>query len=162
MNWARHGSTATFEPSRAIAQVVLVRLGFKRRATTVLKSNLLRSIEFGTTVARHLQSNQVKCTPQEYINEFIIQTLFTWSGRPRSSGVSFFCFVSPRARKQKKLTPLDRGPPLHVNRPSKVKSVASCRFQIDLCILVYVMSREFTRERGSYEISTSSIFLKLM
>ena len=44
-------------------------------------------------------------------------TLFTWSGGPRSSGVSFFCFVSPRAWKQKKPTPLDRGPPLHVNRP---------------------------------------------
>ena len=44
------------------------------------------------------------------------KTLFTWSGGPRSSGVSFFCFVSPRAWKQKKLTPLDRGPPLHVNR----------------------------------------------
>ena len=36
---------------------------------------------------------------------------------PRSSGVTFFCFVSPRAWKQKKPTPLDRGPPLHVNRP---------------------------------------------
>ena len=45
------------------------------------------------------------------------KTLFTWSGGPRSGGVSFFCFVSPRAWKQKKLTPLDRGPPLHVNRP---------------------------------------------
>ena len=45
------------------------------------------------------------------------KTLFTWSGGPRSSGVSFFCFVSPRAWKQKKPTPLDRGPPLHVNRP---------------------------------------------
>ena len=45
------------------------------------------------------------------------KTLFTWSGGPRSSGVSFFCFVSPRAWKQKKQTPLDRGPPLHVNRP---------------------------------------------
>ena len=45
------------------------------------------------------------------------KTLFTWSGGPRSSGVSFFCFVSPRAWKQKKLTPLDWGPPLHVNRP---------------------------------------------
>ena len=29
---------------------------------------------------------------------------------------------------------------------SKVESVASCRFQIDLCILACVMSREFTRE----------------
>ena len=45
------------------------------------------------------------------------KTLFTWSGGPRSSGVSFFRFVSPRACKQKKPTPLGRGPPLHVNRP---------------------------------------------
>ena len=29
---------------------------------------------------------------------------------------------------------------------SKVESVASCRFQIDLCILARVMSHEFTRE----------------
>ena len=43
--------------------------------------------------------------------------MFTWSGGPRSSGVSFFCFVSPRAWKQKKPTPLDGGPPPHVNRP---------------------------------------------
>ena len=27
----------------------------------------------------------------------VAKTLFTWSGGPRSSGVSFFCFVSPRA-----------------------------------------------------------------
>ena len=45
-----------------------------------------------------------------------LKTLFTWSGGPRSGGVGFFCFVSPRAWKQKKPTPLDRGPPLHVNR----------------------------------------------
>ena len=38
-------------------------------------------------------------------------------GGPRSSGVGFFCFVSARAWKQKKPTPLNRGPPLHVNRP---------------------------------------------
>ena len=38
-------------------------------------------------------------------------------GDQRSSGVGYFCFVSPRAWKQKKPTPLDRGPPLHVNRP---------------------------------------------
>ena len=30
------------------------------------------------------------------------KTLFTWSGGPRSSGVSFFCFVSPRAWKLRK------------------------------------------------------------
>ena len=38
-------------------------------------------------------------------------------GGPRSSGVGFFCFVSSRAWKQKKPTLLDRGRPLHVNRP---------------------------------------------
>ena len=45
------------------------------------------------------------------------KTLFIWSRGPRSSGVRFFCFLSFRAWKQKKRTPLDRGPPLHVNRP---------------------------------------------
>ena len=45
------------------------------------------------------------------------KTLFTWRGGPRSSGVGFFCFVSLIAWKQKKPTPLDRGPPLHINRP---------------------------------------------
>ena len=44
------------------------------------------------------------------------KTLFTWSGGPRSSGVSFFYFHALRDTKQKKLTPLDRGPSLHVNR----------------------------------------------
>ena len=42
--------------------------------------------------------------------------LFTWSGGPRSSGVGFFCFHALGDTKQKKLTPLDRGPPIHVNR----------------------------------------------
>ena len=32
------------------------------------------------------------------------------------SGVGFFCFHALEDTKQKKLTPLDRGPPLHVNR----------------------------------------------
>ena len=31
-------------------------------------------------------------------------------------GVGFFCFHALEDTKQKKLTPLDRGPPLHVNR----------------------------------------------
>ena len=43
--------------------------------------------------------------------------LFTWSGGSRSSGVGFFCFHALGNTKQKKPTPLDRGPPLHVNRP---------------------------------------------
>ena len=33
----------------------VTRLVFKRRATAVLKSNLIRSIEFGTAVARLLK-----------------------------------------------------------------------------------------------------------
>ena len=36
---------------------------------------------------------------------------------PRSNGVGFFCFHALGDTKQKKPTPLDRGPPLHVNRP---------------------------------------------
>ena len=55
----------------------------------------------------------------------VLKTLFTWSGGPRSSRVGFFCFVSPRAWKQKKPTPLDRGPPLHVNRPLDFKILIS-------------------------------------
>ena len=46
----------------------------------------------------------------------LIKGLFTWSGRPRSSGVGFFCFYALGDTKQKKPTPLDRGPQLHVNR----------------------------------------------
>ena len=38
-------------------------------------------------------------------------------GNPGLVGIGFFCFVSSRAWKQKKPTPLDRGPPLHVNKP---------------------------------------------
>ena len=33
----------------------VVRFGFKRRATAELKSNFIRSIEFGTAVARRLK-----------------------------------------------------------------------------------------------------------
>ena len=47
----------------------------------------------------------------------LIKSPFKWSGGPRSSMVGFFCFVSRRAWKQKKPTPLDRGPLLDVNRP---------------------------------------------
>ena len=47
---------------------------------------------------------------------YLTKGLFTWSGGPRSSGVGFFCFHALADTKQKKHTPLDRGPPLHVNR----------------------------------------------
>ena len=42
--------------------------------------------------------------------------LFTWSGGPRSSGVGFFWFHALGDTRQNNPTPLDRGPPLHVNR----------------------------------------------
>ena len=37
-------------------------------------------------------------------------------GEARSSGVGFFCFHALGDTKEKKPAPLDRGPPLHVNR----------------------------------------------
>ena len=37
----------------------------------------------------------VQCPSISCIRDF--KTLFTWTGGPRSSGVGFFCFVSPRA-----------------------------------------------------------------
>ena len=52
----------------------------------------------------------------QHLVESHIKTLFTWSGGPRSSGVGFFCFHALGDTKQKKPTPLDRGPPPHVNR----------------------------------------------
>ena len=45
-----------------------------------------------------------------------LKGLFTWSGGTRSSGFGFFCFQALVDTKQTKLTPLNRGPPLHVNR----------------------------------------------
>ena len=48
--------------------------------------------------------------------ELMSKGLFTWGGGPRSSGVGFFCFHALGDTKQKKLTPLNWGPPLHVNR----------------------------------------------
>ena len=45
-----------------------------------------------------------------------LKGLFRWSGGPRSSGVGYFCFHALGDTKQKKPTPLDWGPPLHVNR----------------------------------------------
>ena len=41
---------------------MVARLGFKRRATALLKSNLIRSIEFGKAVARRLKRALVHST----------------------------------------------------------------------------------------------------
>ena len=62
------------------------------------------------------QASVVKNTDIIITNYALIKGLFTWSGGPRSGGVGFFCFHALGDTKQKKLTPLDRGPPLHVNR----------------------------------------------
>ena len=54
MNLVRHGSSATFETKSSYYRVArqslpfytaVARLGFKRRGTAVLKSNLIRSID---------------------------------------------------------------------------------------------------------------------
>ena len=72
---------------------------------------------------QNTKTKATKGNEAEEINKIIIQMqrnkikgLFTWSEGARSSGVGFFCFHALEDTKQKKLTPLDRGPPLHVNR----------------------------------------------
>ena len=53
-------------------------------------------------------------------------------GVPGLSGVGFFCFHALGDTKQKKPTPLDRGPPLHVNRVSIVLIMEVCVVRIIL------------------------------
>ena len=48
----------TFETKSSCCRVS--QLGFKRRATAVLKSNLIRSIAFGTAVARRLKPTKAE------------------------------------------------------------------------------------------------------
>ena len=64
MNWVRHGGSTTFETKSSYCWVArqglscymaVARLGFKRHAITVLKSNLIWSIELGTAVAWRLK-----------------------------------------------------------------------------------------------------------
>ena len=64
MNYVRHGGSTTFETKSSYCPVAgqgfpcytaVARLGFNVRATAVLKLNLIRSIEFGTAVARRLK-----------------------------------------------------------------------------------------------------------
>ena len=60
--------------------------------------------------------------------------LFTWSGGPRSSGVGFFCFHALEDTKQKKLTQLDRGPPLHVTGSNCLRLISQeCAIEINAC-----------------------------
>ena len=64
MNWVWHGGSMTFETTLSyccVAQqgspcyTAVAQLGFKCHATAVLKSNLIRSIEFSTAVARRFK-----------------------------------------------------------------------------------------------------------
>ena len=71
MNWVRHGGSTTFETKSSYCRVArqglpcytaVARLGFKRRTTTVLKLNLIGSIEFNTAVAwRPTSDLQIDC-----------------------------------------------------------------------------------------------------
>ena len=108
---------------------------FSAATKTLVLGNLFKHVWFAITFARavcHWREWQEWDNCQIFFIVFIPKwqtfranvmsrtlnkTLFTWSGGPRSSRVGFFCFVSSRAWKQKKRTPLDRGPPLHTNRP---------------------------------------------
>ena len=64
MNWVQQGNNTAFETKSSYCRVAwqgllcytaVARLGFKRRATAVLKSNLIWSVEFGVTVAQRLK-----------------------------------------------------------------------------------------------------------
>ena len=70
MNWVRHGGRKTFETKSSYCRVARqgllrytaeARLGFKSRATAMLKSNLIRSIEFGTAEAQRLKRALHNC-----------------------------------------------------------------------------------------------------
>ena len=82
-----------------------------------LPTHFLKSIEhYGS---RNVLNCQINSLGQLWIKDIHVyrnKDLFTWSGGPRSSGVGFFCFHALEDTKQKKPTPLDRGPPLHVNK----------------------------------------------
>ena len=60
MNWVPLGGSTTFETKSSYCQVArhytaVARLGFKRRATAMLKSNLIWSVVFGMAVAQRLK-----------------------------------------------------------------------------------------------------------
>ena len=96
---------------------MLMRITLPNELCTVLESTLFKGYFFFIT-SKLAWNSFFSNTFSEYLGvSNQSKTLFTWSGGTRSSGVGFFCFVSHRAWKQKKPTPLDRGPPLHVNRP---------------------------------------------
>ena len=86
----------------------------KKKNCIVLITNM-RPLSRGFEV-KYEERNRLIDLFSLYVWFFQFKGLFTWSGGPRSSGVGFFCFHALRDTKQKKPTPLDRGPPLLVNR----------------------------------------------
>ena len=85
MNWVWHGGSTTFETKSSYCRVTrqglpfytaVARLGFKRRATAVLKSNLIRSIEFRTAVARRLKRACGKVYFIENSSEYLSSWIF--------------------------------------------------------------------------------------
>ena len=78
------------------------------------RASIVLNIEWVQFVLQNCEKlHSVRCL---YDEKTASKGLFTWSGGARSSGVGFFCFHALGDTKQKKLTPLDRGPPLHLNR----------------------------------------------
>ena len=88
MNWDRHGGSTTFETKSSYCRVArqglpcytaVARLGFKRRATAVPKSNLIRSTE--TNWVRHGSSTTsetgLSCPTKFYISMVF---KFSWYG----------------------------------------------------------------------------------
>ena len=73
---------------------------------------------------------------------------FYMGWRTPSSGVGFFCFHALGDTKQKKPTPLNRGPPLHVNRVLKSKTVQLVTFMVKDYIMLHVNSRAMTFENS--------------
>ena len=69
-----------------------------------LKSILTKPKDFFALIVDLLAINQMQKIK-------VTKTLFSWSGGTRSGGVDFFCFVSPRAWKQKRNQPHYTGVP---------------------------------------------------
>ena len=108
----QHGTNCTNEWFRFFYSVITVVKFYQEMCSVPCRTDILR----GASRVPDVRGAGTRDAPLR-MSAGEAKTLFTWSGGPRPSGVSFFCFVSRRAWKQKKPTPLDRGPPLHVNRP---------------------------------------------
>ena len=111
----------------SLSSLIKLRNKFMRDQTfLVVKLFSIRHLAKGSREVSSVSPGKVdfSCSPAQWtkfqashpLTKSLTTGLFTWSGGPRSSGVGFFCFHALEDTKQKKPTPLDRGPPLHVNR----------------------------------------------